>query len=186
MRVIRGALVLSLLSPPPAGAKEKPAPIPPLTAVHVNASGTIRLHTPAGWTVESRAGEPEATEARGDGLIVRILRRRGELGLDSLHVECMLVRLADAMETSPRVEYEYDFVSGQFGDRRALDSAFRTHYDRPVDGSADWRQRNVTLVGDGESVCVIGYAPAALWKKSKPARSLLQAVLARVEFAPWH
>jgi hypothetical protein len=185
MRLVRGALLLAVLSPALVRAKDKPAPVPPLTAVHVNASGTVRLHTPPGWTVENHEGQPELTEARGDGLIVRILRREGELGLDSLHVECMLVRLAGPMEISPQVEYEYDFVSGQFGDRRALDSAFRTHYDQPVDGSADWRQRNVTLVGHGESVCVIGYAPAALWKKSKPARSLLEAVLARVELAPW-
>jgi hypothetical protein len=185
MQVVRGALVLALLSPTLARAKEKPAPVPPLTAVHVNASQTIRLHTPAGWTVDFRGGQPEVTEARGDGLIVRILRRDGELGLDSLHAECMLVRLAGAMEISPQVEYEYDFLSGQLGDHRALDSAFMTHYDQPVSGSADWRQRNVTLVGNGESVCVIGYAPAALWKKSKPARSLLQDVLAKVELAPW-
>lgn len=185
MRVLRGVVLVVLLAPALAGAKEKAAPAPPLDAVHVNASKTIRLHTPSGWKVENREGQPELTEARGDGLIVRILRREGELGLDSLHVECMLVRLAGAMETSPQVEYEYDFLSAQLGDRRALDSAFTTHYDQPVDGSADWRQRNVTLVGNGESVCVIGYAPVKLWKKSKPARSLLQAVLASVELAPW-
>ena len=70
--------------------------------------------------------------------------------------------------------------------RKSLDSAFMTTYDQPVAGAPRWRQRNVTLVGGGESVCVIGYAPADLWKKSKPARSLLQAVLAGVELAPWH
>ncbi|MFN8092128.1 MAG: hypothetical protein U0599_07910 [Vicinamibacteria bacterium] len=185
MRVVRSVSYWLLFAPALAGAADK-TPVPPLTAVHVNASRTVRLHTPAGWTVENREGQPEVTEARGDGLIVRILRREGELGLDSLHVECMLVRLAGAMETSPQVDYEYDFVSGQMGERRALDSAFMTTYDQPVAGSPRWRQRNVTLVGGGESVCVIGYAPADLWKKSKPARSLLQAVLAGVELAPWH
>jgi hypothetical protein len=30
-------------------------------------------------------GPPEVIEARGDGLFVRVLRREGELGLDSLH-----------------------------------------------------------------------------------------------------
>ena len=94
----------------------------------------MRLHTPAGWKVESRTGQPEVLEARGDGLIVRILRREGELGLDSLHVECMLVRLAGAMDTSPQVDYEYDFIGGQVGERRGLDSAFVVHYDAPVDG----------------------------------------------------
>jgi hypothetical protein len=95
------------------------------------------------------------------------------------------VRLAGAMDTSPQVDYEYDFLGGQVGERRGLDSAFVVHYDAPVDGYADWRQRNMTLVGRGESVCVIGYVPAAVYKKSKPARNLLKAVLERVELAPW-
>ena len=90
---------------------------------------------------------------------MRVLRREGELGLDSLHVECMLVRLAGAMDTFPQVDYEYDFVGGEVGERRALDSAFVVHYDEPVEGYRDWRQRNLTVVGEGESVCVVAYAP---------------------------
>ena len=38
------------------------------------------------------------------------------MGLDSLHVECMLVRLAGAMDTFPQVDYEYDFVGGELGE----------------------------------------------------------------------
>lgn len=184
MKALWTATFASLLLPGLLPAAEKPS-VPELTAVHVNASRTVRLHTPAGWRVESRPGQPEVLEARGDGLIVRILRREGELGLDSLHVECMLVRLAGAMDTSPQVDYEYDFVGGQVGDRRGLDSAFLVRYDTPIDGHTGWRQRNVTLVGGGESVCVIGYVPAAVYKKSKPARNLLKAVLEKVELAPW-
>jgi hypothetical protein len=185
MRDLRLVVLALLLASAPARGGEKQSAPPPLPDVHTNPSATVRLHTPAGWKVESRTGQPEVLEARGDGLIVRILRREGELGLDSLHVECMLVRLAGAMDTSPQVDYEYDFIGGQVGERRGLDSAFVVHYDAPVEGYADWRQRNVTLVGRGESVCVIGYVPAAVYKKSKPARNLLKAVLERVELAPW-
>jgi hypothetical protein len=115
-----------------------------------------------------------------------VLRREGELGLDSLHVECMLVRLREAMETFPQVDYEYDFVGGEVGERRALDSAFVVHYDEAVEGHRDWRQRNLTVVGGGESVCVVAYAPLPVWKKSKPARKLLTSVVESVRFSKWH
>ncbi len=173
-----GVAALSL-----AGEK-KPVAVD-LPSVHMNDSKTVRFRTPAGWQVATRPGQPELTEARGDGLIVRILHRDTELGLDSLHVECMLVRLAPESQTSLDVNYEYDFVGGEMAGRRVLDSAFVTHYDGPIDGSRDWRQRNVSVVGDGESVCIIGYSPAAAWKKSKVTRNLLNAVLGSVEFRPW-
>lgn len=153
--------------------------------MHENDSRTIRFRTPTSWQVTARLGQPELTEARGDGLIVRILHRDSELGLDSLHVECMLVRLAPESQTSLDINYEYDFIGGDMGDRKLLDSAFVVHYDEPIDGSRDWRQRNVSLVGGGESVCVIGYSPVASWKKSKVTRNLLNAVLGSVEFRPW-
>jgi hypothetical protein len=168
-----------------ARAAEKTPPAPPLSATHTNPSATVRLHTPVAWRMTSSTGQPEMLEVRGDGLVVRILRREGELGLDSLHVECMLVRLAGAMETSPQVDYEYDFLGGSYADRRVLDSAFKVHYDEPVEGHRDWRQRNLTLVGGGESLCVISYVPVRVWKKSKTARNLLKAVLESVELAPW-
>ena len=168
-----------------AGEKKPPAPID-LPAQHANDSKTVRFRTPAGWQVQSRAGQPELTEARGDGLILRILYRNSELGLDSLHVECMLVRLLPENQASPGVEYEYDFVGGPMGDRRLLDSAFVVHYDEPVDGNRDWRQRNLTIVGGGESICVVGYSPQRVWKKSKVTRNLFNAVLGSVEFRPWH
>ena len=169
----------------PSRAADKKASAPPpqsLTEEHWNASRTLSLRTPGTWQVRSAAGQPELTEARGDGLVLRVLRREGELGLDSLHVECMLVRLASAMDTFPQVDYEYDFVGGQLGERRALDSAFVVHYDEPVEGARDWRQRNITVVGEGESVCVVAYAPVAVWKKSKPARNLLTSVLESIRF----
>ena len=38
------------------------------------------------------------------------------------------------------------------------------------------------MVGEGESVCVIAYAPLAVWKKSKPARNLLTSVVESIRF----
>jgi hypothetical protein len=90
------------------------------------------------------------------------------------------------MDTFPQVDYEYDFVGGEVGGRKALDSAFVVHYDAAVEGHRDWRQRNLTVVGGGESVCVIAYAPLPVWKKSKPARNLLTSVVASIEFQEWH
>jgi hypothetical protein len=153
-----------------------------LNAEHRNAGDTFTLSTPSGWTFESRQGKPELTEARGDGLLVRVVRYETEVGVDSLHVQCMLIRLAPPMETSPQVDYEYDFVGGALRDRKTLDSAFVVHYDDPIDGHRDWRQRNLTVVGGGESLCLIGYTPLAVWKKQKAARKLLNSVIESVRF----
>jgi hypothetical protein len=176
------ACVLSVPTSVGAGKKKEPTPPPSLPSEHWNESRTVGLRTPAEWTVRLESGPPEVLEARGDGLIVRVLRREGEIGLDSLHAECMLVRLAGAMDTFPQVDYEYDYVGGELASRRALDSVFIVHYDDPVEGHRDWRQRNLTVVGEGESVCVIAYAPLPLWKKSKPARILLTFVVESIRF----
>jgi hypothetical protein len=183
LKDVRAAsFVWLLLLPASLGAGKKDAPSPDLPSEHTNASKTLTFRTPAGWTVQAGSGQPELTEARGDGLVLRILYREGELGLDSLHVECMAVRLAGPMDTFPQVDYEYDFVGGAVGDRRALDSAFVVHYDAPIDGHRDWRQRNLTVIGGGESVCIVAYAPLPVWKKSKPARYLLTAVVESIRF----
>ncbi len=171
-----------LLLPASLGAGKKDPPVPDLASEHSNASRTLTFRTPPTWVVQADSGQPEITEARGDGLILRIVRREGELGLDSMHVECMLVRLAGPMDTFPQVDYEYDFVGGAIGDRKALDSAFVVHYDEPIDGHRDWRQRNLTVVGAGASVCIVAYAPLPVWKKSKPARNLLTAIVESVRF----
>jgi len=181
LKDLQAVILAAVLSIPVAlGAGEKEPS--PLTDEHWNAARTLSFKTPAGWNVSSKPGDLELTEARGDGLIVRILRRPGELGLDSLHVECMLVRLAPPMETHPHVEYDYDFVGGQLAGRRALDSAFVVEYDVPVDGEKKWRQRNLTLVNDNESVCVVTYAPNLVWKENKAARKLLTSI---VESLKW-
>jgi hypothetical protein len=182
LKQLRAASFVMLLAAPLGAAREKVPDSPQLVSEHTNSSKTLTFRTPAGWAVQEGSGQPEVTEARGDGLILRIVRREGELGLDSMHVECMLVRLAPPMDAFPQVDYEYDFVGGAIGDRRALDSAFVVHYDEPIDGHRDWRQRNLTVVGGGESVCIVAYAPLAVWKKSRSARDLLTAVVESVRF----
>ena len=184
MKVL-GSVALSILAMAPLASSAGGRPDGAdelLVAEHTSVSGTLTLRTPLGWTAETTSGQPERIEARGQGLIVRVLRMEGEVGLDSLHVQCMMERLAPPMETRPEVDYEYDFHEGNVGERRALDSAFVVHYDEPIEGHKDWRQRNLTVVGRGQSGCVIGMSPRSLWKKEKETRALLEAVMAGVRF----
>ena len=182
MKALALSFACLLLLPAPGRAGPKDPPAPSLTAEHSNPARSFFFRTPAGWTVSASEGQPEVTEARGDGLVLRFLRREGELGLDSLHGECMMVRLTGPMDASPRVDYEYDFVGLSVGGRRALDSAFKVQYDAPIDGHQEWRQRNLTVVGQGESICVVAHAPWRVWKKSKPARRLLTSVVESLRF----
>ena len=159
----------------------RPAQAPPVLDVWQRSpSGAFAFRTPAGWTVQSRAEQPETMEAAGDGLRVRIIHRTGEHGFDSLHGACMLERLAPPEDVSPEIKYEYDYVGGAFGERRALDSAFVVKYDKAVHGHKQWRQRNLTVVGAGASLCAISYAPVPVFKRSREARDLLDAILASV------
>jgi len=174
--------VASLASLAPVAVAGKQLPPPPLPAQHRHLSGGFAFRTPEGWKVDSPAESPEVLNAAGDGVVVRFVYRAGENGYDSLHGACMLERLAGAMDMDPVVRYEYDFVGGLIGDRRALDSAFVVTYDKPILGQRQWRQRNVTIVGNGSSLCAITYAPLPLWKKSAPTRALLDAVLGSVTF----
>lgn len=157
--------------------------VPPLSAEHVHSSGAFSFRTPPGWRVETHGAGTEVVEAAGDGLIVRFLFRADEAGYDSLHAACMLERLP--LPSEPQVRYEYDYIEGQVGDWRTLDSAFAVRYDRPLMGFRDWRQRNVTLVGEGRSLCAITYCPLPLWKKSPETRALLNGILASLSLRPW-
>jgi hypothetical protein len=182
-RVVATLLLAAVsLSLAPAALAGKQLPLPPLPAQHRHLSGGFAFRTPEGWKVDSPPENPEVVNAAGDGVAVRFVYRDGESGYDSLHGVCMLERLAGAMDMDPVVRYEYDFVGGVIGDRRALDSAFVVTYDKPILGQRQWRQRNVTIVGNGSSLCAITYAPLPLWKKSAPTRALLDAVLASVTF----
>lgn len=164
-----------------AAAAEKPPP-PTLPDQHEHPSGAFSFRTPAGWSVRVLPDNPDVSEAAGAGLLVRFYFKPQEIGLDALHVTCMDIRLLGPMEASPRVKYEHDFVGGALGDRRVLDSAFEVRYDREVQGAKEWRQRNVTIVGAGESLCAISYAPRQRWKKSAETRALLDAIVASVTF----
>lgn len=164
--------------------EKRRAPAPPLEREHSHPSGAFTFKTPADWTVESLASNPGTLQAGSGELLVRFIYQRGDVGFDSLHVACMLERLAGPMEMEPEVRYEYDFLSGTVGNLRVLDSAFRVRYDDLILGHKEWRQRNLTLVGGGHSLCAIAHAPAKVWKKSREIRSLLDAVVASVEFLP--
>ena len=164
-----------------AGKKKLPPP-PPLPVTHSHASGAFTFKTPEGWTVGTAAHNPDIVEAKGGELMVRFLYRPNEGGLDTTHVDCMLERLAGPMVAEPQVKYEYDFKSGVLASRGALDSAFVVIYDAAINGHRDWRQRNLTLVGRGETICIITYAPAAVWKKSLETQALMDAVVGSVTF----
>ncbi len=174
--------LLAFLVPVPTWAGKAPKLAPPdLPSEHVCPSKAFSFRTPADWKVESAGTSPEIIQAQGDSVVVRFLHRGQEVGFDGLHVDCMAERLSGTpLDSEPQVEYEYDFVGGRIAGRRALDSAFRVRYDQPILGSRDWRQRNITLVGEGESLCVIAFCPMKLWKKSPATRALLDGVLASI------
>lgn len=170
---MHGLLVALLLAAPPAPVE--------LPLEHLHPSQAFSFRTPEGWSTGPVEGQPQLFEAKGDGLIVRFLFLEGEQGFDSLHVECMELRLAGAMDTQPHVRYEHDFLSGVIGDRRVLDSAFAVGYDEEQHGARDWRQRNLTVVGAGQSLCIVGHAPAR-GKRAKEQRRLRDAVMTSVTF----
>ena len=180
-----GTVVLAWLVALPAvlSAGDK-IEIKPLALDHWNSSRTLRFKTPEGWVVQNTPGQVELTEARGDGMRLRLVRWPMDMGLDSTHSDCMLQRLAGPMETSLDVRYEYDFVGGEIGERRALDSAFVVEYDAAIDGDKKWRQRNLTVVGAGESVCIITYVRNSMFKKSSAMKKFMTSLVQGVTFPP--
>lgn len=174
------ALILQLAVGPLLLAKEPPPPS--LDQEHQHPSGALTFRTPASWRVETMPGDPMAVQAWGDGVIVRFVYRKGDVGYDTFHSECMLNRLAGPFDMDPRVRYEYDFLSGDVGEMRILDSAFIARYDAPIDGATEWRQRNLTIVGAGHSLCAISYVPLKTWQKSKQTKALLESVVKSVSF----
>jgi hypothetical protein len=160
------------------GAAQATAPL--LNEAHEAFDGALTFKTPAGWVMGKVAGEPNVVEASSGPLRVRFVYTPTENGFDSLHVTCMLERLAGAMDSDPQVSYEYDFLSGEINGYKILDSAFVVAYDAPVQGERVWRQRNLTIVGSGKSLCAISYAPLGVYKKSKTVRDTLEQVLKSV------
>jgi hypothetical protein len=162
--------------------KKSPPPPPPLPLEHKHPSGAFTFRTPEGWSVVTSPVNPDIIQTGEGDLMVRFLYRAGEGGLDTQHVDCMLERLAGPMATEPQVKYEYDFRGGLIGNRGALDSAFVVRYDTPIQGQREWRQRNLTIVGEGQTLCVMTYAPAQVWKGSQEKRALLDAVVGSITF----
>ena len=172
-------LALTML-PASAWARHKPAPAPTLAAEHRHSSGAFTFRTPQDWLVQSTADG--GLEAWGGDLGVRFDYREGEQGYDSLHATCIMQGLLPISNAEPHFRYEYEFMGGAMGDRRVLDTAHAVRYDGPVHGHRDWRQRTVTVVGGGLSLCVMSYAPTATWKKTPEARAVLDAVMGSLTF----
>lgn len=180
MKTAVSLLALTALSSP-AWAGGKPAAPPALTVEHQHPSGAFSFKTPSGWTVTQASG---ALEAWGGDLGIRFLYREGEYGYDSLHADCILEGLSPSSAAEPQLRYEYEYIGGLIGERRVLDSAHAVRYDAAVHGHREWRQRTVTVVGRGVSLCVMSYAPRSIWKKEAAARAVLEAVMASLTFRP--
>lgn len=178
---VRAVWLVLALCPQSAFAGRKAPEPPPLNVEHRHSSGAFVFRTPEDWKVQPSRVNPDAMEAWGGDLGLRFLYRNVEAGTDALHADCMMERLAGPMETEPRIQYEYEYVGGVVGNRQALDSAFVVRYDQARHGHREWRQRTVTIVGGGESLCVITYVPRQLWK-SPQTRAVVDSVLGSVTF----
>lgn len=174
------SLLALIVLPGSAWAGRKPIAPPPLTLEHRHESGAFSFRTPEGWAVQP--GSSGALEAWSGDLGVRFVYRDGENGYDSLHATCILEGLAPPSTAEPQFKYEYEYVGGILGDRRVLDSAHAMRYDEAVHGHRDWRQRTVTVVGGGLSLCVMSFAPKGVWKKTPEARAVLDAVMGSLTF----
>jgi len=172
-------LVLGAGMPSPllAGSKGPAA----LSREHRVGSSSATFRTPDSWTISVSAGNnPEVVTADGGDVAVRFLRWDSEFGLDSLHVMCLVERMAEPMTLDPTLRYEYEFLGGERAERRILDTAYAVHYAAPVKGYAHWRHRVVTVVGKGEGICIVSFCPVPLWKGSTKARETLKAVVSSV------
>jgi hypothetical protein len=166
-----------------AGKKAKLPDPPSLSQVYVHRTGQFTFRVPESWRIGAHVnGDPDTVQAVGDGLVVRFVYRDREAGYDAFHGICLAERLVGREHDAAPAQYEYDYVEGSYGDRRALDSVFVVEYGKDVLGHRKWRQRNLTVVGGGHSICLIAFAPASVWKKSIEARGVLEAVLQNVKF----
>jgi hypothetical protein len=175
----RLALLFALLAPLPAYAhKEKEEVV--LGPARQHPLGGFTYQLPQGWTIQTASNDPDSLDASGDGVMVRLFYRPGEIGYDALHGICLMQRFPGHGEGEP--QYEYDYIEGHDGPRRILDSAFVMAYEAPVQGYKKWRQRNLTVVGSGHSLCLISFAPLPVWKKSDKARSATEALMRSIKF----
>ena len=183
VRGVLSALALLCAASPVAARKKTKLPDPPPLGQAYTHREQFTFRVPESWKIGERIGnDPDAVQAAGDGMVVRFIYRDREAGYDAFHGICLAERLVGREHDASAAQYEYDYVEGSYGERRALDSAFITEYGREVLGHRRWRQRNLTVVGGGHSLCLIAFVPATVWKKSDEARSLLEAVLQSVKF----
>ena len=149
--------------------------------VHGSTNNTFHKNSDP-MATRTAAFDPNTLQAVGQGVVVRFVYRPGEVGYDAFHGICITERLSGKPGEAPATRYEYDYVDGAYGDRRSLDSAFFVEYDEEVMGHRKWRQRNLTVVGGGDSLCIVAFAPVAVWNKSSAARTALEAVVQNVTF----
>lgn len=181
-RRVLGLLALWIVSTSITGSASAREPVAPaLTHEHRHPTGGFVFRTPDDWTVAEVSGRPGVLEASSGMLRVRFVWYKGDQGYDSAHVMCMLERLSSPMDAEPQMRYEYDFISGTAGERRFLDSAYEVRYDQPVMGQKEWRQRALTIVSEGDALCVMSAAPRAAWKK-KATRAVLDGILMSLTF----
>lgn len=170
-------LAAALLAVAPlAGAKEAPLTLDQEVR---HPTGAFVFRVPADWKVGPVSDA--VIEAGAGDLSVRFVWQKSEFGTDVAHTDCMTEPPVAGLRGAPRVSFEYDFMGGVVGDRRLLDSASHLDYEAPVKGHKSWRQRAVTIVGGGETLCAVSFAPKSANKKS---RRLLDAILTSLIFLP--
>ena len=147
---------------------------------HPTAGFTYRV--PEGWTSGPLPGRPDVIQVASATALVRFVVQKGELGLDVAHVLCMDERLADPMATSAGTEYEDDFLTNVVAGRHTAFSSLVVAYDAPIMGYRVWWQRNRTIVGGGETICVMGTMPDKLRRKRKRLRHELESIMDGMSF----
>ena len=182
-RVVSALALLFVGAGPVLARKKLEIPDPPSLDQSYTHRGRFTFKVPASWKISDKVNrDPDAVQAVGEGLVVRFIYRDREAGYDALHGICLAERLIGREGDAAPAIYEYDYVEGSYGDRRSLDSAFLVEYGREILGHRRWRQRNLTVVGGGHSLCLVAFVPASVWKKSGEARAVVEAVLQNVKF----
>jgi hypothetical protein len=145
-------------------------------------SGAFTFRAPEGWSVKAAADDPDGVDVTSpEEVVVRFVYHAGELSFDAFHALCVMQRMPEQRNTDPHVHYEYDNVDGILDGRHTMDSAFVMESDAPVRGYKKWHQRTLSIVGRGQSLCIVTRAPTPAWKGK--ARTATDAVLKSLKFS---